>query len=355
MKLASIGVGIARHTVAFAATAVLTLAGASVPATSAETTVEELVAAGQAEGGTLNAYLASEYDFLVSGFLAEYPWAKVNYTQLSAGASASRLFLELSSGSYQADVAGSQTSRAQQFIAGNYLAKIEVPNDAGYLPGIQDPGSFTHPMNLSIRVIGYNSALVPAGPTTLAELADPKWKGALVMDDPSLGAAGTDLLATQRVVMGDEAWEAWLQAFKANEPLIVRDGGEAYAMVLSGERSLCICQIQDILNQAEGTPVAYTPYNQDSYGLISSPIVALTPAQAPHPAMAALFLNWMESPAGGQLAFCQASRTPAVPVPDCKVGIPDDVKVTSISTFEDYFNNPTAYTDKFKALFNAAN
>ncbi len=73
-------------------------------------------------------------------------------------------------------------------------------------------------------------------PSTMAELADPKYKGRLAIA-PSNGSFIAHVAAL-RTSEGDAAADAWLKAIAANEPVIVRNNTAQHQAIADGEADL---------------------------------------------------------------------------------------------------------------------
>ena len=317
------------------------------------TSLDDLVTAAKKEG-SLNVYLAPEYaPFMTKGFTAAYPWARITATQLEPVPIVAKWAAELNSGINNVDVALFHTSGLAQFKAKGALAKVTVPNDSLPLKALKDTDGFAHPMNQLPEVILYNTKLTSGGPKNLTELSQPQWKGKLAMDNPAVGGPAGYVLASERKSMGDAAWKTWLAGIKANDPYLTDTSSSSYAAVLRGDRPICICSFGDFVQQKPGTPMAADFYNQDSTGIVVEPIVATIASKAPHPAMAALFVNWATDPKGGQAGFVETSRTPAVPVPGAdKVSVPSDVKVAPVfDLLGEYVADPDSCNSIFKQYF----
>jgi ABC-type Fe3+ transport system substrate-binding protein len=176
------------------------------------------------------------------------------------------------------------------------------------------------------------------------------------MPNPAEGGAAALMFAAQRESMGDDAWKAWLEGIKANNPTMTGSSSEAYATVLRGDRPLCVCSYGDFVEQDEGTPMAPAYYNQDTTGMIFNPNIAVIASEAPHPATAALFVNWAIDPEGGQLAFVESGRAPALDSDQVEgaedVGLPADVKGAPIfEVMADYIDDPDSFIAVYQDIF----
>jgi ABC-type Fe3+ transport system substrate-binding protein len=303
--------------------------------------------------GTLNLYIAPDYSFVQKAFEAAYPWAKVNMTQLLPVPAVTKWSAEVNASVNQVDVVGVLPNQISSLRDLRAVAGVQVPNDLLVSSSLQDPNGFGHPMVTLPIVILYNTKLTSTPPKDLSELIEPQWKGQLVMDNPATGPTASWALAAERKVMGDAQWDTFLAGLKANGPELTDSASESYAALVRGDRPICICSYSDYVAQKPGAPVAVDFYDQDSQGVVIRPIDAVVAAKAPHPAMAALFLNWMLSPTGGQQLMVNSGRIPAVSVPGATKGnVPSGVKVVpQSSVLSDYLDNPDSYVTAYKKYF----
>ena len=171
-----------------------------------------LVAAAKNEG-TLTVYLPTgpPFDALVAGFKAQYPWAQVQVTGLNVPDIRSKVEVEGKTGVNNVDVYFTFTAYTAAFEKEKLLAQVKVENDA-LVPSSQlDPEYWAHVDFLSYSVIAHNTNLATAGPANYSELADPKWKGKIVLGDPTTGGGAALNLAGMRKTYGDAKWMQWLK------------------------------------------------------------------------------------------------------------------------------------------------
>jgi ABC-type Fe3+ transport system substrate-binding protein len=338
-----------------------TACGSSSPRSSAGSTsanrtytdVSQLEAAAKKEG-KLNLYVAPEYQpFLTKGFKAAYPWVNMVVTPVEPPQAQAKFQAELDAGVHQADVVGLKEPALAGFVAKGAIAKVSVPNDSLVNASLKDAAGMTHPMTATETALIYNTKLVSAGPKDLADLAQPDWKGKLAVDDPLGGSTGAQVFASERKVLGDASWQQWLSGIKANKPSLTDSGSTSFESVLRGDRAICVCDAHDFSDAKPGSPLGIDFYNQDAGGIVVTPTIAVVAAKAPHPAMAALFLNWVESPTGGQQGFIDSGRSPVVEVPGAKSVVPSSVKIAPLfASLGDYYADPDSYNSVFKKYFN---
>ena len=123
--------------------------------------------------------------------------------------------------------------------------------------------------------------------------------------------------------------------------------------MLRGDGAICVCDAHDFTDAKPGSPLGIDFYNQDASGIVVTPTIGVVSSKAPHPAMAALFLNWLESPTGGQAGFVESGRSPVVQVPSAKAVVPSTVKIAPLfDSLGDYYTAPDSFTVAFKKYFN---
>jgi iron(III) transport system substrate-binding protein len=321
----------------------------STPKASATTMTLKQLIAGAKKEGTLNLYISSDYAAIVQGFQKAYPWAKLNVTNGGSTTLAQKWLTEAESGISQVDVGFIQPLAADQLQKLGALSDVRVPNDS-LVPKALQGSKYTHSVNQQPIVIGYNTNIVSAPPKQLSDLANPKWKNKLIMDDPKLDSETAWVLASARKAWGDKKWNAWIAGIAANNPQLTTDAGDSYTTTLQGNKSVCICTYGDFQAQAAGTPMKAVFYSEPN-GLLEYSIVASIAAKAPDPDMAALMVNWTLSKAGGQTAFSDNARLPAVPLANAKTAMPKGITaVNVIPLISDYIDNPASYNIAFAKL-----
>lgn len=152
----------------------------------------------------------------------------------------------------------------------------------------------------------YNTELVPESeaPKGYADLADPKWKGALAISHPgySVGAAIVPFFWSQTPDLGLEL----MDKIAANEPLINQSVHDSTAAVISGERKVAVV-VNDAGFYTDGKGESVEAIYPSEGVPTAGGGVGVT-KQAPHPYAARELLDYILSQEGQQI-MADASRT----------------------------------------------
>src|SRR4051794_31405643 len=174
-------------------------------------TDEAKLEAAAKEEGTLDLYVNGDYDdVLVDGFKKAYPWATVNATNLDSAQASEKWSAELSADVHNVDVAVLRLDSYKPFVDEGAVAKLTIPNGDQLPASARDADGYTWAVNNLILALLYNTKLADGGPSDLHDLADPEWKGKLVMPNPAEGGAAAIMFAAMKDQLGDD-WETWLK------------------------------------------------------------------------------------------------------------------------------------------------
>jgi iron(III) transport system substrate-binding protein len=133
------------------------------------------------------------------------------------------------------------------------------------------------------------------------ELFDPKWRGKISAEDPTVPGSGVFTATRFYLAFGEEGLK---RLYIDQKPVISRDPRQLTDWLLRGTYPIAIGADEDKLDQmrAEGIPVASVYGLSDLPATISAGFGMLALFdRAPHPAAAKLFANWLASKEGLEL------------------------------------------------------
>lgn len=244
---------------------------------------------------------------VVAAFNSVYPAITVTVLNGSSGELAAKILEEQANP--QADVLiNSDVLTIESLAAQGVFAPNDTPEVLAVPAGFRaDDGSWVA-LTLRPRVIMYNTDLVQPDelPTTMAELADPKWRGAVGSANSTNGAMMAQLVA-MRAGLGDAATEAFIRGLLANETQFFGSHTDVRKAVGAGELKLgLVNHYYYHLSKAEGAPVGiiYPDQEDGGLGLIVNSTNAGMVKSGPNPAAARLFVAFMLS-AEGQRVYAE--------------------------------------------------
>lgn len=248
---------------------------------------------------------------LVKGFMAKYPFLKVEYWRGSSRKIAQKVLAEMRASSLVADVMEG-SGLAKPMVKARAVARFSTPATNTIPAKFRDKDSLWVPSRFSYFGTAYNTKLVPAGtqPKTWQDLLDPKWKGKIAWRAKS--ESGALLFITNlRLTMGEKKAEAYLK--KLSKQGVINFSGSARTLVnrvVEGEYpiALNIFMHHPIISRKKGAPV-------DSQPMEPVPSIngtMMIPKGVKHPHAAMLFVDYYLS-AEGQKVLRKARYFPVLP------------------------------------------
>jgi ABC-type Fe3+ transport system substrate-binding protein len=298
----------------------------TVTATGSAAPSADLVTQAQAECANVSTCLTIYTTFDTSTyaqsffptFYAAYPWAngKVNVLALSSQVT-TRSISEYKAGNVQADIVqGSMGLFMPILLAGAVQNWTNpAPKLNNFTTGTYDPEGAWTANNLAFANVAYNVKLLPTSqvpkngstPLQLAQfLASPAMNGKMEFQKPyNLGTTATFMYYLY-TVMGNSSgqWTSLLKQIAANNPISASADSQTASDMEAGRAQVGIMNLNDIVaGEAQGLrPIFSNP-------IIFSPSVSGITKGAPHPAMAQLMIEWLDS-APGQYALALSGRAP---------------------------------------------
>lgn len=231
---------------------------------------------------------------------------KVSLFRAGATGMTQKLQTEIPAGRWGFDVVMNRASNLELYRRKNWLQKINYPERSRFLEGFMDPDDYWAAYYIQFWSVAYNTNMVKPGdlPKSYEDLAHPRWKDKLTMDEQDV-----DLYATWLKLMGRDKGREWFKKLVANG-LRPRRGHTMEAQLVSaGEFALGISAYASVIEniRAKGAPIDWlafepVPVNVLAWGIGAKP---------PHPNAARLFLYWGLSVEGLKAMNEISDRVPA--------------------------------------------
>ncbi len=180
------------------------------------------------------------------------------------------------------------------------LQPCEPPQATNYPAQFRDPAGYWHGFAARARVLIVNTDLVQPDelPSSIRDLADPKWKGQTGIAKPLFGTTASHV-ACLFAHLGKEEAIALLESFKQNDVQVVAGNKTCAVMVGAGDLAFGLTDTDDaIIEQEEGKPVAIV-FPDTGAGQMGTPVLPNTLAllkDCPHPEAGTMLINFLLSP-----------------------------------------------------------
>ncbi len=210
------------------------------------------------------------------------------------------------------------------------LAPYRSPNADGIPAALVDAEGYWTGFSARIRVIAYNTTLVkPAdAPTSVFDLADPRWRGQVAIADPRFGSTSFHVAALYAAA-GDERMDAFFRQLKANDVKIVDGNSVVRDLVARGEVKVGLTDTDDVNVAIEdGQPIAMVLPDAAGLGVPVMPNMVSLVANAPHVEEGQRLIDYLLSRDVEE----QLARSAAVQIP-LHAGVPGPTNIPAIETF----------------------
>jgi iron(III) transport system substrate-binding protein len=238
---------------------------------------------------------------VIEAFAKKYG-VKGEYTRISTSKFVATVATEHEAGKLMADVLQAPMPILELLKGKGVLASYRSPEASGYAEWTRKD-DMIQIFGIEYVALIYNKELIkpPDVPRKYEDLADPRWRGKIVMADPSSHATTISWLVglKERVFPSDEAWMKFLKGLAANKPMFVSSFGPTPAPVESGEKLIAISMPKYIITKAPA-PLDWARLGEPMLGTPRG--MAITKG-APHPNAAKLFVDyWFSKEAARILA-----------------------------------------------------
>jgi iron(III) transport system substrate-binding protein len=234
-------------------------------------------------------------------FEKKYPFIKANVWRSDSKALLKRLTEELAAGRAIADVVETSPEYMSIMLREKMLQEHFSPELSAYDDEAKIKGKIGGVYGWTNREIyislGFNSQLIPTAeaPKSVKDYLDPKWKGKMSIAGTTTGVQWVGALLD---LMGRE----FMDKLSAQEINVQNISGAALSgLVASGEVPLSptIFNSNIFTHKQKGAPVEWRPLDPVIAGVGTSGMVV----NSPHPHAALLFLDYLHSKEGQQVAM----------------------------------------------------
>ena len=216
---------------------------------------------------------------------------KGEYTRISTSKFLATVLTEHQAGKLQADVLQAPLPIMEFLKNKGVLTSYKSPSAAGY-PDWTKKDDKIQTFGIEYVALIYNKELVKPKdvPRRYEDLTDPKWRGKIVMANPSSHATTISWLIglKENVFTSEKTWMKFVKGIAANKPMFVKSFGPTPAPVESGEKLIAISMPKYIITKAPA-PLDWARVEQP---LLGTPRGIAVTAAAKHPNAAKLFVDY---------------------------------------------------------------
>lgn len=182
-------------------------------------------------------------------------------------------------------------------IKRNLVEPYVSPNASGLPEGLRAAdGTWTgFAARARVLLVNKNKVAKEDLPTSIRDLANPRWKGQTTIANPLFGTT-TMHVAALFAAWGDDATKQFMTDLKSNDVRIASSNGEVKRLVVAGEVAFGLTDTDDA-NEAikEGAPVEVVYPDQDGLGTLVMPTTVVLMRGAPHTANGKKLVDYLLS------------------------------------------------------------
>ena len=281
---------------------------------------------------------------LIKGFESKYPFLKVRFQPGGASRQLDQLLVEHRTNIHRADIINTRRSFVGVMAKNGAIARYRTPLRASLRLGFTDKDGYVNGIYAQPRVFLTNTRMVPRdkAPKSFEALLDPQWKEKLGMDTTDY-----DWLASLIDFYGrSKALE--LAGKLAKQQLNMRRGPTLLSqLALAGEFPIVVDAFPEEVLQLKNAKAPVDFIFSEPFVPVKTPTTVSISSGAPHPHVAALFVDFLLSKPGQDLMASQgrwASRNDVgylVDLKGKKMQIPssdwDDKQVELIKLYNSVF------------------
>ena len=294
----------------------------------------DLASAANTEGQVTwyTTFASSDVNPMIAAFNKVYPKIKVNALRLSASQIPPKIITEQKGHKFTADVVSGDSPQIAQLIQANALQPFTSSNQTPLPQGLSLPTGYQSVVYAVTTVLAWNPTIVKQKglpvPTSIQTFTQPAWKGKFSIDPTAVN--WYDSLIK---IMGHQQALALITQLGNNNPVLVESHTQALTDVQAGEPAGAVTAYgYKASSLKKKTPAAVDFLNTSP--LPSSLNLIDLVANAPHPAAARLFVDWMTSQAGQAEVVGQTNHT------SLRSDVTNDAKVWDPTKWPPIWGNP---------------
>jgi iron(III) transport system substrate-binding protein len=221
----------------------------------------KLIEAAKKESGAIVAYGSMEQtqaEPIIEAFQKK-TGLKVEYWRASATKAMDRALTELRAGKPLFDVMVNNSGAIHLMQKEGVFVKYISPAARNFPKEAVDTELGPMYRHAPVGIIYNKSMVKPAdAPKTIEELLNPKYRGKVVMPDPTQHTTTLQWVASLYKIMGKEKADKFIRDLGAAKPILVESFAPAAERVMSGETPIAISLVRYVATSAEkGAPVDY--------------------------------------------------------------------------------------------------
>lgn len=278
-------------------------------------------------------------------FEAAYPDIDLQVFRSGTGNIAAKIAAEREAGKIQADLIWvAEYTYLEELKAQNLLYKYESPESKNIPALLVDRDGYYYGARIFALVIAYNTNLVSDPPRKWTDLLDPKWKGQIIIANPTY--SGSNAIAA--AVLGLNYGLEFFRGLAANKATVVQGNSQVVTEVAAGAYPIGVTldnMVRDL--KAQGSPVDLV-YPDDGPIFLPSPIGIF--ATSEHIEAAKKFVDYVLSAEGQRVLVEVGHYIPArtdVPGPAGAPTLEELVAKAMPADIEAILANIRFYTEQF--------
>jgi ABC-type Fe3+ transport system substrate-binding protein len=262
--------------------------------------------------GALVLYSSMNLDdarLILPAFEKAYPGIKIDHVRATGETLQQRVITETRGGKVLGDVFDTNAAQFYPVVQQGLMEAYPIPSANDLPPEFRDTQGYWTTGRVTTVNVAYNrEQLKPSEepPQTFDDMADPRWKGRLLMEPADQEMM---IILLRQKFPNEEQGMDFFRKVAANQPEFHPGHTELADFLAAGQGAVCFgCYGHHIVAlHAKGAPVDFAKKEGVLYTIVSGLFKG-----APHPNAGKLYLNWLMSPEG-QTVLGANGRAPARP------------------------------------------